>query len=283
MNCPVCFGNTFRKFQKYDFWILQCNECHHQFAELRPEAKYHLEQVYGDDYFEGGGAGYPDYLIEKEIIIAHGARYGKLLQRFMQPGTFLDVGAASGFIMQGLQSANWQGEGIEPNSKMAKYATEEGGQLVHVGSLENFRSQKKFDLVTMIQVISHFHNLREAMCSASKLTEDNGYWLIETWNKNSFPARVAGRNWHEYSPPSVLHWFSPNGIKILGEQFGFRFVAQGRPAKWLNGEHAKALTRYKLGNGLLGKFFKAASIIVPDRLPIPYPAFDLFWILLQKK
>ncbi len=99
--CPVCEGQSQQLFQKHTYWIYECQECRHRLTpiEATPE---HAAQVYDDSYFNSGGAGYPNYMGEADMLIAHGRRYGKLLQRYMQPGTVLDVGAAAGFILKGL-------------------------------------------------------------------------------------------------------------------------------------------------------------------------------------
>jgi hypothetical protein len=79
-----------------------------------------------------------------------------------------------------------------------------------------------------------------------------------------------------------LHWFSPSDLKILARQYGFEVVAQGRPQKWIAGAHVKSLLGYKLDSIPGGGLFKALLRLVPDRLKIPYPAEDLFWMLFQK-
>jgi len=115
------------------------------------------------------------------------------------------------------------------------------GLQMEAGSLENFASNKRFDLVSMIQVIAHFSDIRRALQKAADVTQNGGFWLIETWNYESWVARLLGEHWHEYSPPSVLHWFSPSGLSRLVSQYGFSEVARGRPAKRLNGAHVKSL------------------------------------------
>ncbi|MEI6332161.1 MAG: class I SAM-dependent methyltransferase [Pseudanabaena sp. ELA645] len=139
-----------------------------------------------------------------------------------------------------------------------------------------------YDLISMIQVISHFFDLQKALTTAAAMTNPNGYWLIETWNRESWTAKISGQNWHEYSPPSVLHWFSPQDLEQLAAQFGFHKIASGRPEKWINGAHVKSLLRYKLGRSPFGKLLSKMLGIIPDQLLIPYPAEDLFWILFQK-
>lgn len=281
MNCPIDNDVTQRVFQKDGFWIRECPVCHHQYIEITT-SKMHATQVYEDNYFTGGGAGYSNYTSESNIITDHGRQYGQILDTFMKPGKVLDVGAAAGFILKGLSEHGWNGIGLEPNATMAEYARTQVGVNVEVGTLEQFKSDEKFDLVSMIQVVPHFYNLQEALSTATKFTKPSGYWLIETWNKDSLMARMMGRNWHEYSPPSVLHFFSPATLGQLVKQFGFEEVARGRPAKKISGSHAKSLVQHKLQGSTVGNLGTKLLSLIPDGLTLPYPSFDLFWALYKK-
>jgi SAM-dependent methyltransferase len=283
-HCPICTHGSHRKFQKYGHWIQACDRCGHQFIESMPTVG-HAEKVYGDGYFYGGAAGYPNYLAEGRLIRDHGRRYGKILARYMQAGTMLDVGAAAGFVLGGFIDHHWQGDGIEPNVQMAAFGREQLGINVQPGTLETLETAlpgKTYDLVSMIQVLPHFYDLHQALQSAAAVTKREGYWLIETWNRDSLSAKVFGTGWHEYSPPSVLHWFSPDDLKLLAQQYGFKMVAQGRPQKWIAGAHVKSLLSYKFESMPGGRWLKGLLQLIPDRLRLPYPAEDLFWVLFQK-
>lgn len=281
MLCPLCQHTSNVVFTAHGYGICDCTSCHHRFADLEVTTT-HTAQVYDDSYFQGGGAGYPDYLGEARILRNHGRWYGKRLARYVQPGKMLDVGAAAGFVLQGFIDCGWHGSGIEPNPKMAAYAHERLGLSVQAGALETFSTNETYDLVSMIQVIAHFADVRRALQIAADVTKPSGYWLIETWNKDSFAARLFGQNWHEYSPPSVLHWFAPTTLRTLAAQFGFREIARGKPLKWINGGHAKSLLQYKLQSLPLGRQAGKVLNVLPEYLPLPYLADDLFWILLQK-
>jgi SAM-dependent methyltransferase len=275
--CPICHSPSRPLFDKDGYGIRGCEACGHQFAELAADPD-HVARVYGDDYFHGGGAGYPDYLSEASLLRERGRWYARLVRRYTRPGTLLDVGAAAGFVLQGFLDRGWHGKGIEPNLGMVEHARKLGLD-VRTGTLEELAPGELFDLVSLIQVLPHFVEPRRALAAAAAVTRPGGYWLFETWNRDSWIARALGPSWHEYSPPSVLHWFSPGGLQRLAGQFGFRKVARGRPAKWINGGHAKSLLRHKLGaSGLAARLLD----VVPDRLAIPYPAEDLFWMLLQR-
>jgi SAM-dependent methyltransferase len=277
--CGVCHSDSWRIFQKHGFWIRQCG-CGHRFAELDTNAD-HVQHVYGDAYFTEGGDGYSDYLSEAQIITNQGRYYGQLMARYMQPGELLDVGAAAGFILQGFLDCGWRGVGVEPNQRMAEHARQRGLD-VQTGTLETFSTDRRFDLINMTQVIAHFYDLHRALEAARRVTRQRGYWLIETWNKDSWMARLQGRAWHEYSPPSALHYFSLKTLTRLVSSFGLELVAHGRPPKKLRLSHARSLISYKLGNGPTRVLFDRVTRALPD-WTLPYPSFDLMWVLFRAR
>jgi SAM-dependent methyltransferase len=278
-NCPVCSGKTRRALcVRTEFHVRECRPCGHRFAELAPQAD-HVSGVYADSYFFGGGAGYPDYLREGRILRAHGSQYARRIRPYASPGSMLDIGAAAGFLCDGFRSEGWCTEGLEPNETMAAYGRNELKLCLRTGTLEQLENTRTFDLVSMIQVVAHFTDLRRAFTRAADATRNGGFWLIETWNNRSMTARLFGPHWHEYNPPSVLHYFSKRSLTLLAAQFGFHPVASGRPPKRILWEHVRSI----LSHQMKAAWFDRVSRVIPDTTVIPYPSEDLFWILLQKR
>lgn len=243
----------------------------------------HISNIYCDEYFHSGGAGYPNYFDEKEILIKHGRYYGEVLSKYgLQTGKLLDIGAAAGFVLKGLTEKGWKGYGVEPNDHMAAYARNKLGLNVQTGTLEAFRMEERFDVICFIQVIAHFINPYTAMKVACKQLSSEGYILIETWNYKSLTARFFGKHWHEYSPPSVLQWFSPLSLNALVNQFEFELVATGRPPKKIIWKHARSLLQYKLMRVPFFSLIKRLLHIIPDHILLSYPAEDLFWSLYKR-
>jgi 2-polyprenyl-3-methyl-5-hydroxy-6-metoxy-1,4-benzoquinol methylase len=284
MQCPICGADSSPVFEKDGHNICDCTRCDHRFTQPASQPETHVQSVYGDDYFQSGGAGYSDYLAEEKLLRDRGRWYAKLLAKHSNaPGTILDVGAAAGFILQGFVDSGWNGNGIEPNDTMASVARSRLGLEVWTGMMEHLAGELQYDAVSMIQVLPHFIDPKSAMRVVAKILKPGGLLLVETWNRKSLTARMLGKAWHEYSPPSVLHWFSPRGVADLAASFGLTEIDRGRPSKKILASHAKSLLAHKLSASATGRLLTKPLAIIPDHLTVPYPAEDLFWMLLRKE
>ena len=151
MNCTVCNSNkTEIKFLKNEFRILHCLDCDHLFTEFEPTVK-EVDQIYSDDYFFKGGAGYEDYTLERKILINRGEYYADKMNKFINPGKVLDIGAAAGFILKGFENKGWLGTGIEPNNSMVEYGKNIVGVNIKKSTIETIEIEDRFDLVILIR------------------------------------------------------------------------------------------------------------------------------------
>lgn len=279
--CPLCGGNGVPAFRLGAFGVADCPACGHRFVTNRPEPD-HVATVYGDDYFFGGGDGYDDYLAEGDLLRAQGRRYGEVLSAHMPPGRVLDVGSAAGFLQAGLEEAGWKSTGLEPNATMVAHARGHLGLEAVQGSLERPPVEGPFDAICLIQVIGHFFDLSQALRQAAALTRPGGLCLVEYWRRDSWIARRLGTKWHEYSPPSVLHWFTRQSLDQAMATHGFAVAASGVPKKYISGQHARSLLSHKLQQLPAGSVLAATTALLPKRARFRYPSFDLEWRLYRR-
>lgn len=231
MNCPVCnSNNTQLKFYKNEYKILYCSNCGHLFTDFQPTPK-EVGEIYSDDYFYKGGAGYMDYTLEKDMLIKRGEYYADKISAYKNAGKALDVGAAAGFILKGFENKGWTGTGIEPNNTMVEYGKKSVEVNLIKGTIETAPLKDKFDLIIMIQVMAHIYDLHASVKKISELLKPGGIVLIETWNKDSLTARLFGKGWHEFSPPGTLNFFSKKTLDKLMLQYNFSKIDQGTPKK----------------------------------------------------
>jgi 2-polyprenyl-3-methyl-5-hydroxy-6-metoxy-1,4-benzoquinol methylase len=282
MNCTLCHNNnTETKFLKNGYRIVSCNVCNHLFTEFEP-TEGEIEQIYSDDYFFKGGAGYEDYTLEKDMLIKRGSYYADKIKKYIRVGKVLDIGAAAGFILKGFENNGWQGTGIEPNQRMVEYGRKVVGVSIKKGTIETVELEGKFDLVVLIQVVAHIYDLQKAFKKIHHLLKPGGCVLIETWNKDSLTARAFGKNWHEYSPPGTLNYFSKRTLNLLMANNDFSLIKQETPKKSINSTHAKSLIKHKLLESKRLKWIAGITSLIPGNMILPYPSEDLFWAFYKR-
>jgi len=267
-------------FEKKGYPILECEKCSHKFTKIADHDE-HLNEIYSDEYFFAGKEGYPNYLDQQDLLCAHGRRYAKLLSKYTKRGRVLDVGCAAGFILKGFEQSGWECYGIEPNETMAAYGREHLHLRIEANNIENFSTDKKFDLINIIQVIGHVYDPDQTLQNVSCLLNKNGLVLVESWNRNSLSARILGKRWHEYSPPSVIHWYSDKTLTELFNYHGFKLIAKGHPVKRISVEHALSFLEAKRPLRYFKKGIQAMRRL-SGKLTMINPFFDVKWYVFQK-
>lgn len=284
--CEVCSSTSDPWLTVRGYVFHRCSRCSYIFVPLKVSLD-HVRAVYDDGYFTHGGAGYPDYVAEGRLLREHAVRYVAMVGRYAKPGVLLDVGAAAGFLLREFIDHGWSGTGLDPNASMAAYAADHLGVVVKVGTLEDseFSQAQNIDLVTMIQVIMHLYDVRRGLESATRCIRPGGHLLIETPNAASLTARLLGKFWQEYSPPSVLRIFTPDNLRQLVGDYGFVPIASGRPRKVVSGAHVRSFLTYKAEEwtGFPHRMLTLIRQTIPTGLRIRYHAEDLFWALYRKQ
>lgn len=288
--CPICNGSSSHWRAVGQLPIYRCDNCAHCFHPVEDETS-HTSNVYGDHYFKGSSEGYQDYVAEELIQRRSAAYYVDLVQhRCSQPGSVLDFGAACGFFGHQFQLSGWKCLGVEPNKRMREIAADRfqvnlfASLEALVESLESNQTvQGPFQLATMIQVISHLPNPRATLRTVNNILDNRGLLLIETWDRASWIARLCGKHWHEWNPPSVLHWFTRASLRKLIEDEGFEVIAQGLPKKRIQVGRAFHMLRHSWQGSTLANLLTAPLRLVPQQLAVPYLLGDAFWILARKR
>lgn len=283
IRCAICAASVAKVLDVDGFEIFECPSCRHRMTAPETDDR-HIEKTYGDDYFFGGRAGYPDYLKERDILTRRGNWYAALVSRYRdRPGRLLDVGAAAGFSSAVFADRGWEVVGLEPNDAMASYGRDTLGLDIRTCTIETFDDAGGFDVVCLFQVISHLVDPQLVAAKAARLLAPGGLLLIETWNWRSWTALALGKRWHQYSPPSVLHWFCHQSLDSLMRAHRLAAVTSGRAWKRISWAHARSLLAYKLGkNGRRGAF-ASLSRLVPQQVALPYLFDDARWYLYRRR
>lgn len=231
-RCPLCgsperglhLGSTFEEFSSGDFkitdshygkrWHFQrCRQCGFVYADPCPGAEL-LNLIYGS--LED-----PEYGSEEE---GRGANFSRILNRLerlnLTGKRLLDMGAATGLFVSIARKKGWSAEGVEPSRWAVETAERQYGVKLHLGELLSYPEKELFDVVTMLDLVEHLPNPREALEKARRLLKPGGILVVVTPNVDSFAACLFSGRWWHYRPPHIL-FFSGKTLPLFFRQGGF--------------------------------------------------------------
>jgi len=136
----------------------------------------------------------------------------KLLSKYNQKGTVLDIGAGTGDFLVEAKKQGWQITGIEPNLKAKQMAISKNVDFAD--SLEILQNHS-FDVITMWHVLEHIPDLDFQLRELKRLLKPNGTIIIAVPNFKSFDAKYYKEFWAAYDVPRHLWHFSRTAVQIL--------------------------------------------------------------------
>jgi 2-polyprenyl-3-methyl-5-hydroxy-6-metoxy-1,4-benzoquinol methylase len=97
-------------------------------------------------------------------------------------GWALDIGCGRGQFLYLLKKIGFSVQGVEPDVSSQKYAKKIGINTIFSGYIEKFQSDKKYQLITMLDLIEHPLEPMILLKSVDKILAPGGYLLIWTPN-----------------------------------------------------------------------------------------------------
>jgi SAM-dependent methyltransferase len=217
-SCPLCAStSTFHAFTDSGCKVRACDNCglffvdpyprpsdqHHQVASqqcpgidlLDCARRYDGERLYYDRHFES---------IADECTGAH---------------SILDVGCGTGNLLERLASRfDCYRLGIELNPSAARLARNVASCEILESPFETFRSARKFDVITMINVFSHISSFHAMFESLRAALAPNGRVILRT---TEMSRRVSRWNQVHWGVPDDLHFLGLNTLDFLCRKYGF--------------------------------------------------------------
>lgn len=166
--------------------LFECS-CGYRFAD--PERLPDLLALYGaldDPAYEEGA---------DERVLQQQALLRRALAVATDARTLLDVGAASGLMVEAATAAGLQAIGVEPSSTLAAAARSRGLD-VRTGTLEEVElDDLRFDVVMVVDVIEHVSDPLALLSACRDRVADGGVLVVVTPDAAALVARLLGRRW----------------------------------------------------------------------------------------
>jgi 2-polyprenyl-3-methyl-5-hydroxy-6-metoxy-1,4-benzoquinol methylase len=199
-SCPVCKKEGARVSGIYSAMlalpgnsesrVVQCSSC--RVLYLSPYISNDLlSAMYSRSYFtaesngDNQGIGVPgsnsDY--EREFVTARLGKFRKTVQALKrnvpEATTILDIGAATGDFLAIARDEGLVPSGVELSSYAAAKAREKYGLEFFEGTVQDYRTEMKFDIIHMNHVFEHFPYPCEVLEAAQSLLSKRGVIYVE--------------------------------------------------------------------------------------------------------
>ena len=174
-TCPYCSnkGSYYLQFRSANYY--RCSSCDLIYKEIKKsyfETVLKYRNYYYDNFAKTELMGKRDKLFI-EIL--------RLLEQKLKTGKILDVGTGCGFFLKFAQKRGWKAKGIDPSTKSVDIA-KKNNLDVTLGTLKEFRSNEKFDIITFINALDHSAQPWKEVQLAQKLLKPDGFIFIRSPN-----------------------------------------------------------------------------------------------------
>lgn len=301
ISCAWCKnGKHFKR--KYDFGdrkIFKCLNCNLLFTYPFEEADL-IKNIYNSDYFRNGNIltgesvyGYSNYINERFYRQINFDKTIKIIKNYISKvnSTFfttnpslLDIGCGLGYFLDAAEDQGFLPEGLEVNEYASDYIKNKFQFQVHVSkSINYFPSSKKFDIITMSDVIEHYVNPFTELNNISKYIKKDGFLFIVTPDAGGIVSKILGKRLEDFKRIYEHSFFFTRKTLIRAvESNNFSLVSS-----WSLG-HTFEIGDLILRNGVLPKrvtlfIYRIFNFLKIDRFWIYFNPHTKRAYLFQKK
>jgi 2-polyprenyl-3-methyl-5-hydroxy-6-metoxy-1,4-benzoquinol methylase len=193
--CPVCGSSRARQMLACDgFAFVRCGSCALVYQNPRPVFE-DVRRRYAGQYFA--------YELENERVFFGLMKLGlqdigfnELTRALPRPRTFLDIGCATGMLIESINGVGWDARGVDVCRESAEYGIAHRGVSIFVGTLEEARfPAESFSIIHFSHLIEHVPDPRGFLQEVRRILAPQGYAIITTPNVDGFQARLFGKGW----------------------------------------------------------------------------------------
>lgn len=264
-QCFCCGKSEFRLFaaakDNYSgapFEIQQCVDCGFIFTSPRPDiseiGKYYTSPDYMSHQSHSRGLVQSVYRVARQYMMRK-----KLAMLQAEAGratgfSMLDFGCGTADFLGFVKQNGILAEGVEPDADARQVA--KAVNQVETYSVEQSAAfaPQQYDVITLWHVLEHIHELHSQIALFHIWLKPGGKLIIAVPNIESWDAKKYGANWDAIDVPRHIYHFSPNSVKRIVGQHGFRFVRQY--PLMLDAYYVSMRSEWHLGTGKLVAYFK---------------------------
>ena len=206
--------------------IVQCNSCRFQFCPTAADLVKLYEAMDDDEYTESDRERKRQF---EDLF--------KKLKPYLGAGQSksLDIGCGSGLLVELFKDDGFEAYGVEPSKSLAHYCKTKNLNVTN-GTLSQLKSDDKFDVITLIDVIEHVADPEDLVADAVNRLNENGILCVVTPRTDSISKKLLGFKWWHYRIAHV-GYFTKNNLETLLKKFGTQIVDDFSPSWYFSLEN----------------------------------------------
>lgn len=218
IRCCVCGNNDPAKFKliykRENFDVVECNSCSFYFIPSYYRKKIQYQQYKNEAVTQAIRSGNNWVKIQR-----HKLRF-KLIQKYKSSGTLFDLGAGWGHFMLAGNELGYQTYGIEISEQPYLYCKND--LKLNVDHIDFFKmdESKKFDIITMWDVLEHIDKADDFIDKCAKVNQLNGFLVLQVPQIDSYFAKKHKDKWKMMGLDHV-NYFSKKTITQLLSRYGY--------------------------------------------------------------
>lgn len=251
-KCFVCKKSNFIfLFKKNTLNYVKCNNCGTIYINPR-EHLNKIQKIYNKDYFKSTHY-YLDYLAEEKNIRKLSKEILSELKGINQNNkNILEVGCATGFFLSEAKKRGYNVEGIEISKFASDYAKKKFNINVYNGTIENFKTKNKFNVIVLLDVIEHVLSIDSLFKRIKELCENDSILIISTPITDNILVKTLKKRWIQYRPEHLIY-FNRKSIQQYLINEGFSILKTGYLKRKYNLK--SVVEKLNQMNKTLGKLF----------------------------
>lgn len=205
---------THRFMSKDGFDLVKCDRCGLIYVNPRPTKEeliklYNTEQISSVGYYAS---------TETEDMMTFGDRLDFIRQYIKKKNPkLLDVGCNVGTLIRMAKQRCWNVQGIDINKKCINHKLN-----IEEGDLITCKFDRKFDIITMIELIEHVQSPLTLLNQAYSLLHKGGILYLSTPDIGSLMAKVFRTRWTPILPNEHMYYFTKKTLINLLKAAGFK-------------------------------------------------------------
>jgi 2-polyprenyl-3-methyl-5-hydroxy-6-metoxy-1,4-benzoquinol methylase len=221
--CNLCGGTRHRKIlEAPDYTFVQCADCGLAFQNPQPVFD-DLKKRYGQNYFE--------YELRNEENFFHLMKLGLQDIRFFertasldQDRKFLDVGCATGMLLEYMRDRGWNVQGVELCRESAEHGIRTKQIDIFIGTLEQAGFPDcSFPVIHFSHLIEHVPDPKVFLLEVRRILVSGGHVVVVTPNIGGLQARLFREKWRSaiadhltlFSKVTLREMLTATGYQVL--------------------------------------------------------------------